>query len=152
MSTESKYKNSESDLLVDIVYLAVNDKVLVNKIYTSEDDELENFSYFDTQLWVSFHGEKDSKMTVLLTYSDTEEYEASLQKDLTDLSNEDLSEELVQNVFEMFSDALTIHGFNGTYISDLIDDFILYSETVYIRTIDFSMHSPEDNIHPMYDT
>lgn len=152
MSTESKYKNSESDLLVDIVYLAVNDKVLVNKIYTSEDDELENFSYFDIQLWVSFHGEKDSKMTVLLTYSDTEEYEASLQKALTDLSNEDLGEELVQNVFEMFSDALTIHGFNGTYISDLIDDFMEKHETVYIRTIDFSMHSPEDCIHPMYDT
>lgn len=152
MSTESKYKNSESDCLVDIAYLAVNDKVLVNKTYTNEDNELENVSHFDTQLWVSFHGKEDSKMTVLLTYDDTEEYDSSLQKALTDLSNEDLSEELVQNVFEMLLDALAVSGFNGTYISDLIDDFILYSETVYIRTIDFSMHSPEDNIHPMCDT
>jgi hypothetical protein len=145
--------------MVEFSYLAVGDKILVNRS-TLELDE-------DGTEWTNTHGgpykqhilikwddaEDKTVLTALLNYQDIDEWDGSLCWALTYLSNHDLGDELITNVIDMYIDALHNSGFCGTYIGDLLEEANQKSERFYIRTVDFQMHEPSlEDIHPGFDT
>lgn len=158
MCMELNYENSHSKGLVDIAYLAIGDKMIVNKTFIDEDngyEELKNFSHFDAELYIRYDSEDGNSkpMTMLLTYDDIDNWDLSFQKQLTDMSNMDLNEELYECIFEMMLDAMTNCGFHDTCVSDLIFEAIETNPTFFQRTTDFMMHQPtNDDLHPWYDT
>jgi hypothetical protein len=87
MCMELMYENSPSKGLVDIAYLAVDDKMLVNKTVENEWGGADNFSFFDNEIWLKVHTGSDKILTALITYDDTVEWETSLQKVIVDLGN-----------------------------------------------------------------
>lgn len=159
MCLEMIYRNSPSEYMVDYAYLAVKDKMIVNKVF--EDENSINGIYYgghfpdEGYVWVRIE-DKNSEplLTALINYSDIEEYEGSLCQQLTSLSNEELFDELTDNIVEMIIDADIISGFSRTYIGKLIEEaFNEDGSCIFIRTVDFGMHLPSyDDLHPFYDT
>lgn len=157
------YKNSPNNGEVDIAYLAINDKMLINKTYMN-DCYLENYSFFNNEILVWGKNKVGATIfTLLLTFNDVEfdwEDENSewrietLQGQLTTLSNENMMDELFDNLFDMISDAIHINGITeNTYLHKLFMQAFNNVNLFYQRTVDFNMHEPtQDNIHPMYDT
>ena len=158
MCLELNYRNSSSNCLVDFSYLAVKDKMIVNKVF--EDDDIMNGInyggyYPEGYLWIRFENkDKEPVLTALINYAYSEEWEGSLQQALTNISNEEeLQEETIDNIVEMFRDAIDFSGFSGTYIGELIDEAVPEIETIFYRVVDFGMHLPSyDDLHPYYDT
>lgn len=157
------YRNSKSEFQVDFSYLAVKDKVLVNKVFETETviNGIDYGGYYDNYLWMRL---KDSNgcpiMTALINYYDIEydcedqtSFWKTLQGQLTQLNNNEFGEDLIYNCMEMFWDATIISGFYETYVGDLINEAFNDVNNFYIRTVDFSMHLPSKlDIHPFYDT
>lgn len=157
MCLELTYRNSPSEYMVDYAYLAVKDKMLVNKVF--EDDTVINGINYggdfldEGYVWIRLEKGGEPLLTALINYSDSSEWEGSLQQSLTFLYNDDLYGELVNNVIDMMSDANIVSGFSGTYIGELITDAFNESEQIFIQTVDFGMHLPSyDDLHPFYDT
>jgi allophanate hydrolase subunit 1 len=151
------YDNSQSKGMVDIAYLAIDDKMLVNKMYLDSDGVYtKTYSHYDNELWLRFESkdkESNTMMTLLLTYDDTDEWDTSLMKELTNLHNEELFEELYDNEYTMIFDAIFACGFNDTYIGDMIEKSIQENAIVFSRECDFMMWLPSKNeLHPLYDT
>lgn len=160
MCTELTYRNSPSEFQVDFSYLAVRDKMIINKVY-EDDEEMNGINYgglYENYLWFKLEDtDGDTILTVLINYNDLpyseETFWGSLQGELTTLYNEELYSDLYSNILDMFLDAVYITGFSGTYIGELIDEALSTPGRFYCRTVDFGMHLPEaDNIHPEYDT
>lgn len=153
MCLELIYQNSTHVGVVDFSYLAIGDKIIVNKT-NYEDDENPHGGFFNSHLWVQWN-DKDSNITItaLMNYDDHKEWDDSLQKQLVDLQNNGGSKEVVDNIVDMICDALFNSGFYGTYVGELFDKALSESETIYFRTVDFLMHEPtNEDKHPGYDT
>ncbi len=159
MCLELTYRNSPSECLVDFSYLAVKDKMLVNKVF--EDEESLNGICYGGEyieegyLWVRFENkDKEPVCTALINYADSEEWEGSLQQALTNISNdEELQVQTINNIMEMFDDAIESCGFEGTYIGEIINEAVPEMHTIFYKVVDFGMHLPSyDNLHPYYDT
>ena len=160
MCLDLLYRNSSSEYMVDFSYLAVKDKILVNKVYESED-EIKYSGNFQNYLWMRLENSKgEPVLTTLINYDDIEcdfkdkeSFWKTLQGQLTHLSNEEYGDELVYNCAEMLYDTLLVSGFTDTYIGKLIDEALNETQRYYIRTVDFEMHLPSElEIHPFYDT
>lgn len=160
MCTELTYRNSPSEFLVDLSYLAIRDKMIVNKVY-EDDTEINGINYgglYENYLWFKLEDtKKNTVLTALINYDDLpfseETFWCSLQGQLTTLYNEELYSDLYSNVLDMFLDAVYISGFSETYIGELIDKSLSTPGRFYCRTVDFGMHLPsEDYIHPEFDT
>lgn len=160
MCLDLLYRNSSSEYMVDFSYLAVKDKILVNKVYESED-EIKYSGNFENYLWMRLENSKgEPVLTTLINYDDIEcdfkdkeSFWKTLQGQLTHLSNEEYGDELVYNCAEMLYDTLLVSGFTDTYIGKLIDEALNETQRYYIRTVDFGMHLPSElEIHPFYDT
>lgn len=160
MCLDLLYRNSSSEYMVDFSYLAVKDKILVNKVYESED-EIKYSGNFENYLWMRLENSKgEPVLTTLINYDDIEcdfkdkeSFWKTLQRQLTHLSNEEYGDELVYNCAEMLYDTLLVSGFTDTYIGKLIDEALNETQRYYIRTVDFGMHLPSElEIHPFYDT
>jgi hypothetical protein len=160
MCLDLLYRNSSSEYMVDFSYLAVKDKILVNKVYESED-EIKYSGNFENYLWMRLENSKgEPVLTTLINYDDIEcdfkdkeTFWKTLQGQLTHLSNEEYGDELVYNCAEMLYDTLLVSGFTDTYIGKLIDEALNETQRYYIRTVDFGMHLPSElEIHPFYDT
>lgn len=160
MCLDLLYRNSSSEYMVDFSYLAVKDKILVNKVYESED-EIKYSGNFENYLWMRLENSKgEPVLTTLINYDDIEcdfkdkeSFWKTLQGQLTHLSNEEYGDELVYNCAEMLYDTLLVSGFTDTYIGKLIDEALDETQRYYIRTVDFEMHLPSElEIHPFYDT
>lgn len=160
MCLDLLYRNSSSEYMVDFSYLAVKDKILVNKVYESED-EIKYSGNFENYLWMRLENSKgEPVLTTLINYDDIEcdfkdkeSFWKTLQGQLTYLSNEEYGDELVYNCAEMLYDTLLVSGFTDTYISKLIDEALNETQRYYIRTVDFGMYLPSElEIHPFYDT
>jgi hypothetical protein len=133
MCMELMYENSPSKGLVDIAYLAVDDKMLVNKTIENEWGGADNFSFFDNEIWLRVHTDSDKILTALITYNDTDEWETSLQKVIVDLGNNDFHIEAIDNVLDMFLDGLGVNGLIGTQTSDLVFEVL---QILLLLTID----------------
>lgn len=160
MCLDLLYRNSSSEYMVDFSYLAVKDKILVNKVYESED-EIKYSGNFENYLWMRLENSKgEPVLTTLINYDDIEcdfkdkeSFWKTLQGQLTHLSNEEYGDELVYNCAEMLYDTRLVSGFTDTYIGKLIDEALDETQRYYIRTVDFEMHLPSElEIHPFYDT
>ena len=164
MCLELLYENSPNRGIIDFAYLAIDDKMIVNKSYNSpneyDNDHIETHGgYYNSHIQVKFGVGDTTIMTALLNFEDInlddfeKSWDLSLTKALTDLSNDDLSEELFDNVLTMFNDACYNAGFYGTYIGELIDSALNNTESFYCRTVDFQMHEPSnEDLHPGFDT
>lgn len=159
MCLELTYRNSPSNCLVDFSYLAVKDKMLVNKVF--EDEDIMNGINYGGQypeegyLWIRFENKEGEPVcTALINYADSEKWEGSLQQALTNISNEEeLQVQAIDNIMEMFDDAIDFSGFTGTYIGEIINEAVPEINTIFYRVVDFGMHLPSyDDLHPYYDT
>ena len=163
MCLDLTYRNSRSEFLVDFSYLAIRDKMIVNKVH--EDENIVNGinygGFFENYLWMRLENSKgEPVLTTLINYDDIEcdfkdkeSFWKTLQGQLTHLSNEEYGDELVYNCAEMLYDTLLVSGFTDTYIGKLIDEALNETQRYYIRTVDFEMHLPSElEIHPFYDT
>jgi hypothetical protein len=151
---KSMYRNSPSEYEVDIAYLAIDDKIFVNKTFENEDGLIDNYASYDNEIWIQVKKENTPRLTMLLKYYDNDDYENSLLNDFVDMYNNGFEEEVFSNIIDMFIDALHVAGFSNTYIGELVNN-VMEDEniTIYYRFVDFSMHLPtKDNIHPSYDT
>lgn len=159
------YRNSKSEFLVDFSYLAIQDKMIVNKVYEDEDETSPNtmngINYggiYENYLWLKLEDTNgDTILTTLINYDDLpyneETFGGSLQGQLTALWNEELWRDLYSNVLDMFLDSIYTAGFAGTYIGELIDVSLSAPGKFYCQVVDFGMHLPsEDYIHPEFDT
>jgi hypothetical protein len=153
MCLELIYQNSQHAGVVDFSYLAINEKIIVNKTNYG-DEENPHGGFFNSHLWVQWNNENSNiVITALLNYDDNNEWDNSLQKQLVDLQNNDCSKEVVDNIIDMVCDALHNSGFLGTYVGDLFDEAQTNCEMIYFRTVDFLMHEPSnEDKHPGYDT
>ena len=158
MCLELIYENSESKNMVSYSYLAVEDKMIINKVFEDEDSingiNYSDFFESDSFLWIRLEDESGNPLlTSLINYFDIPEYEGSLCQELTNLYNSDLYTELIDNVIEMIIDANDSLGFTTTYIGDLIAEAFEKSDSIYIRTVDFGMYLPShDDLHPFFYT
>ncbi len=166
----TSYENSANRGMVEFAYLAVNDKMLINKSYRSPtEDDAEYIEThggpYNSHIQVKFFsaGNTTATMTALLNFEDIDlgedeeeflkSWELSFNKILTDLSNAGCHEELCDNIMAMFNDAYHNAGFCGTYIGELIDSVLNSTDTYNCRTTDFQMHEPsKDDLHPGFDT
>ena len=158
MSSNSTYKDSDSEYMVDYSYLAIKDKMIVNKVF-EDKMSINGINYGgnfidEGYIWLRLEDKKgEPLLTALINYSDTLEYEGSLCEALTELCNNDLGDELIQNTIDMIIDATVVCGFTDTYIGDLIVEAYEECSNISIRTVDFGMHLPSyDDLHPFYDT
>ena len=72
MCLDLLYRNSSSEYMVDFSYLAVKDKILVNKVYESED-EIKYSGNFENYLWMRLENSKgEPVLTTLINYDDIE--------------------------------------------------------------------------------
>ena len=164
MCLELLYENFENRGMVDFSYLAINDKMIVDKSYYSPNEDDSDYiethgGYYNSHIQVKFYADDTTVMTALLNFEDVdlEDFELmwdkSLTKALTDLSHANLYDELLDNVMAMFNDACYNAGFYGTYIGELIDSVSEISDNFYCRTVDFQMHVPsKEDLHPGFDT
>lgn len=164
MCLELIYENSTNRGMVDFAYLAVNDKMIINKSYNSptefDNAYIETHSgYYNSHILVKFNADDNTIMTALLNFEDInlddfeKSWNLSLTKALTDLSNDSLMEELFDNVITMFDDACYNAGFYKTYIGELINLALNTTDSFYCRAVDFQMHVPSnDDLHPGFDT
>ena len=163
MCLDLLYRNSESEFQVDFSYLAVKDKILVNKVFETESEinGINYGGYFDNYLWMRLEDSNGEPLiTTLINYYDMEcdwedptSFWKTLQGQLTQLSNDVDGDDLIYNCMEMFWDATIISGFHETYIGNLINESMEEVASFYIRTVDFGMHLPSElEIHPFYDT
>ena len=153
------YEDSPAKGLVEFSYLAIDDKIIVDKSKIVEDED--GYKYLETHggqyeshLWSQWN-DKDDKIivTMLLNYHDSSTWSDSLNEQLVQLENRGLYDALQDNIVDMYLDAFRNAGFTGTYISQLLVNANNATETVYWRTVDFQMHEADkDNIHPGYDT
>lgn len=162
MCLDLVYRNSRSEYLVDFSYLAIKDKMLINKVFEDEN-EINGVNYggiFDTYLWLKLEDlEGETILTALINYNDCgdvpyseQTFKSSLQSELTALWNEELWSDLYSNVLDMFVDCVHLSGFWGTYIGSLIDEAVSSPGKYYCQVTDFGMHLPsEDYIHPEFD-
>lgn len=158
MSSNLTYKDSDSEYMVDYSYLAIKDKMIVNKVF-EDKMSINGINYGgnfidEGYIWIRLEDKKgEPLLTALINYSDTLEYEGSLCEALTELHNNDLGDELIQNTNDMIIDATVVCGFADTYIGDLIAEAYEECSLINIRTVDFGMHLPSYNdLHPFYDT
>lgn len=158
MCLELTYENSPGAGLVEFAYLAVGDKIIINKSYLETDDGEEfvntHGGQYESHLWTQWN-DIDNKivLTALLNYHDSDEYEGSLNEALVQLDNHGLSDELMSNITSMYIDAFHNAGFRGTYVGELLEEANQKANMIYWRTVDFQMHEPcKENIHPSYDT
>jgi len=151
MCMELKYRNSKNEFMVDFAYLAIDENMIINKIL--DDNTSDDFTLYDNQLWFQIKGDFNT-LTALISYEDEENYDISLRKDLVDMSNQGFIAEVIDNIIDMFVDALIITGLKDGLINKLISEIFNNENNHYTyRTIDFTMHLPsEDYIHPGYDT
>lgn len=164
MCLELLYENSPNRGIVEFSYLAINDKMIINKSYESPNEDDPEYvethgGNFNSHILVKFNAKDDTIMTALLNFEDIDlddfekNWDSSLTKALTDLSNNGFDEELVDNITTMFCDAIQNAGFGGTYIGELIESANQITDNIYIRTVDFQMHVPSnDDLHPGFDT
>jgi len=170
MCLELSYENSANRGMVEFAYLAVNDKMLINKSYRSPtEDDAEYIEThggpYNSHIQVKFFSDGDTVATItaLLNFEDIDlgedeeeflkSWDLSFNKVLTDLSNAGCMEELFDNIATMFNDAYHNAGFCGTYIGELIDAALNSTDIYNCRTTDFQMHVPSnDDLHPGYDT
>jgi hypothetical protein len=160
MCLDLTYVNSESYGLVEFAYLAVGDDTIINKSVVEKDPDTgepyieSHGGRYDTHLWLQWCDAEDREvLTALLSYHDIDGWEGSLCQALTFLHNNDLKDDLVSNIRDMFSDAVHDSGFCSTLIEDLINSALSNAETISWRTVDFQMHEPSpDDLHPHYDT
>ena len=160
MCLDLTYRNSRSEFLVDFSYLAIGDKMIVNKV--REDENIVNGinygGFFDNYLWLKLEDTSGRTiLTALINYDDLpyseETWKSSLQGQLTALWNEEMWSDLYSNVLDMFIDSTYTTGFNGTYIGELIDETLSSPGRFYCQVVDFGMHLPDaDYIHPEFDT
>lgn len=153
MCIELTYMNSPSFGYTEFTYLAVGDKVIVDKSIESEDQYNYDYSYEGTAL-LKFSKDGQTVLTALMTYPDYQDYENSVCKQLVDLQNEDMNDEVLDNLMDMFHDAAYQSGFIGkSFVWELIEKSLVDMNQVSWRLVDFETHRPEnDNIHPDYDT
>lgn len=160
MCLDLTYRNSKSEFLVDFSYLAIRDKMIVNKVHEDEN-EINGINYgglFENYLWLKLEDTTGEKiLTALINYDDipysNDTFWNSLQGQLTTLWNEELWDELYSNVLDMFLDSIYTTGFAGTYIGELIDAALSTPGKFYCQVTDFGMHLPDtDYIHPEFDT
>ena len=159
MCLELMYENSTSRGLVDFSYLAIDDKMIVDKSHISPKDYDSEYvethgGFFNAYLLFKLD-DSDNKtiLTALLNYDDLVEWEGSLQQILTNLSNDGLIEALNENIMTMFIDAMHNAGFCGTYVGDLIESALMKGHCWFCRTTDFQMHeASSDDLHPGFDT
>jgi len=152
MCTDLTYRNSSSEYMVDIAYLAINKDVIINKT-TNEYGYAGNYCYFDSEIMFQLYKDNEPTLTLLLTYKDEDDWEDALLTSLIEMNNNGVENELIDNILDMLADSMTINGFNNTIIGNLVagafDDF----DSIHTKIVDFNMHFPtEDNIHPNYDT
>ncbi len=160
MCLDLTYRNSRSEFLVDFSYLAIRDKMIVNKV--REDANIVNGinygGFFDNYLWMKLEDASGRTiLTALINYDDLpyseETWKSSLQGQLTALWNEEMWSDLYSNVLDMFMDSTYTTGFNGTYIGELIDETLSSPGRFYCQVVDFGMHLPSElEIHPEFDT
>lgn len=160
MCLDLLYRNSKSEFLVDFSYLAIRDKMIVNKVHDDKID-ISGINYgglFENYLWLKLEDiSGETILTALINYDDlpyTEEtFHNSLQWNLTALWNEEMWVDLYSNVLDMFLDSTYTTGFNGTYIGDLIDEALSTPGKFYCQVTDFGMHLPDaEYIHTEFDT
>jgi hypothetical protein len=165
MCLELIYENSANRGMIDFSYLAIDDKMIINKSYTKQNDNGNDYiethsGIFNSHLLFKMDDENSKTvLTALLNYEDVEfgddfeNWNNTLAGQLTYLINNDLNQELLDNVFEMFFDAFHNAGFCNTYISNLIEDVMKKTKMYYCRTVDFQMHEPSnEDLHPGFDT
>lgn len=159
MCLELTYANSPADGLVEFAYLAVGDKIIINKSQIETDDDGERYvethgGQYESHLWMQWNdNDGNIILTALLNYHDSDEYEGSLNESLVYLDNHGLGDELMSNITDMYIDAFHNAGFCGTYVGELLQDANQKTNMIYWRTVDFQMHEPsKENIHPSYDT
>lgn len=162
MCLDLLYRNSKSEFLVDFSYLAIRDKMIVNKVHEDDgENSMNGVNYgglFENYLWLKLEDtEGETILTALINYADLpyskETFPDSLQGNLTALWNEEMWDDLYSNVLDMFLDSTYTTGFNGTYIGDLIDETLSTPGKFYCQVTDFGMHLPDaDYIHPEFDT
>ena len=163
MCLDLVYRNSRTEFLVDFSYLAIQDKMLINKVHEDEN-EMNGINYgglFDSYLWLKMEDlEGNTILTALINYYNCDDlpyseetFKESLQGELTALWNEELWSDLYSNILDMFVDSVQVSGFWGTYIGELIDNTLSTPGRYYCQVTDFGMHLPsEDYIHPEFDT
>lgn len=159
MCVELEYVNSDSCGLVEFAYLAVDDKIIINKSFIDTDEDGEEYvethgGTLHSYLWMQWNdSENNIVLTALLNYDLNDKYEGSLNEALVHMDNHGLKDELCSNITDMYIDALHNAGFCGTYVGKLLEEANQKSSMIYWRTVDFQMHEPEEgNCHPGYDT
>lgn len=148
MCLELLYENSESKYQVDFSYLAINDKIIVNKMLIVDDSE-DDYGFYNNKIFIRLESEEDI-MTMLINYDDEDN---ELLESLLYLQNNDLFDELFSNVIDIVTDTMINYGFTESYIGNEIFSIIEKPLDVIVRLVDFQMNIPEeDNIHPLFDT
>lgn len=145
MCAELTYRNSGSEFLVDFSYLAIDDKMIVNKTYNIEDD-LKEGGMFDTYLWIRLEDQDNNPIiTALINYQD----DGNLQNTLCLLEGD----ELISNVMDMFEDSIASSGFYQTYIGELLNEALEEVSIFRCRPADFKITEPSEfDMHPFYDS
>lgn len=145
MYAELTYRNSGSEFLVDFSYLAIDDKMIVNKTYNIEDD-LKEGGMFDTYLWIRLEDQDNNPIiTALINYQD----DGNLQNTLCLLEGD----ELISNVMDMFEDSIASSGFYQTYIGELLNEALEEVSIFRCRPADFKITEPSEfDMHPFYDS
>lgn len=148
MCLELLYENSESKYQVDFSYLAINDKIIVNKMLIVDDSE-DDYGFYNNKIFIRLESAEDI-MTMLINYDDEEN---ELLESLLYLQNNDLFDELYSNVLDIITDTMINYGFIESSIGNEIFSIIEKPLDVIVRLVDFQMNVPEENdIHPLFDT
>lgn len=148
MCLELLYENSESKFQVDFSYLAINDKIIVNKMLLVDESE-EDYGFYNNKIFIRLES-KDDIITMLINYDDEDD---ELLKSLLYLQNNDLYDELFSNIIDIITDTMINYGFTESYIGNEIFSIIEKPLDVIVRLVDFQMNLPTENdIHPLYDT
>lgn len=148
MCLELLYENSESKFQVDFSYLAINDKIIVNKMLLVDESE-EDYGFYNNKIFIRLES-KDDIITMLINYDDEDD---ELLKSLLYLQNNDLYDELFSNIIDIITDTMVNYGFTESYIGNEIFSIIEKPLDVIVRLVDFQMNLPTENdIHPLYDT
>ena len=148
MCLELLYENSESKYQVDFSYLAINDKIIVNKMLIVDDSE-DDYGFYNNKIFIRLESAEDI-MTMLINYDDEDN---ELLESLLYLQNNDLFNELFLNVIDIVTDTMINYGFTESSIGNEIFSIIEKPLDVIVRLVDFQMNVPEENnIHPLFDT
>ena len=148
MCLELLYENSESKYQVDFSYLAINDKIIVNKMLIVDDSE-DDYGFYNNKIFIRLESAEDI-MTMLINYDDEDN---ELLESLLYLQNNDLFNELFSNVIDIVTDTMINYGFTESSIGNEIFSIIEKPLDVIVRLVDFQMNVPEENnIHPLFDT